>query len=429
MKKILLTCLLFTGTIAFSQSKGFKKFTKDFVTQYQSLNIPGLELSYIANLENIKNADSVQLQFLFFSAVQNDLKKFDRSSLNKNEKDEYDLISYEAKLNLERIDLEKKWIAEKQNGISKNGLFTLPNGKQWYAYFLKRWIAAEVLPDEIYAFGVKEVERIKKNIQNIRIKTGMSEKDFYHHLEDSSFFLSNQKDIQAAFENVKETIYKNLSNIFNVQQIPEVKITKGTNEALANTPGYYTGNTFYYNYFNKPYNKRQVDWLFIHEAVPGHHYQSSIARQVKQSDVHKLFYYLGFSEGWGAYAEELGKGIGVYKTIYDELGKYEWDIVRAVRVPLDVALNYYGWSDEQALAFWKKNITGQDMIAMREIARMRRWPAQVITYKYGAAQIMQWKEELKNRQKEKFDIRAFHDKVLNNGSLPFFIVKRNVLGE
>jgi uncharacterized protein (DUF885 family) len=178
--------------------------------------------------------------------------------------------------------------------------------------------------------------------------------------------------------------------------------------------------------FDKPYNRRQVDWLFIHEAVPGHHYQSSIAAATKLSPVQELFFYYGFVEGWGAYAEYLGKELGAYQTPYDELGKWEWDLVRSVRVPLDVGLNYYGLTDEQALDFWKKNIRGQDDIAMREIARMRRWPAQVVTYKYGAAQIMNWKAGLQKKEGSHFDIKAFHDRVLNHGSLPLFMAKENV---
>jgi uncharacterized protein (DUF885 family) len=97
-------------------------------------------------------------------------------------------------------------------------------------------------------------------------------------------------------------------------------------------------------------------------------------------------------------------------------------------VPLDVGINYYGWTDEQALAYWKKNIRNQDDIAMREIARVKRWPAQVVTYKYGAAQIMEWKAILQKRQGAKFNIRNFHDRVLMHGSLPLFMVKKNVLG-
>jgi uncharacterized protein (DUF885 family) len=196
---------------------------------------------------------------------------------------------------------------------------------------------------------------------------------------------------------------------------------------MAQTPGYYNNKAFYYNLFGKPYNKRQVDWLFLHEAVPGHHYKSSINSDVKQSAVQQLFYFLGLEEGWGAYVEELGKDVGVYKTPYDEFGKWEWDIVRSVRVPMDIGLNYYGWTDEQALAFWKKNIKNQDDIAMREIARVKRWPAQCITYKYGAGQIMQWKQILQKREGVKFNFKTFHDRILNLGSLPVFMVGESVL--
>jgi uncharacterized protein (DUF885 family) len=112
--------------------------------------------------------------------------------------------------------------------------------------------------------------------------------------------------------------------------------------------------------------------------------------------------------------------------VYDELGRWEWDIVRSVRVPMDVGLNYYGWTDQQALLFWKKNIRGQDNIAMREIARLRRWPAQCITYKYGASQILGWKNTLQKKKGKAFDIRKFHDSILNNGSLPLFMVRENV---
>ncbi len=169
-----------------------------------------------------------------------------------------------------------------------------------------------------------------------------------------------------------------------------------------------------------------MDWLFIHEAVPGHHYQNGINARAKATPVQQLFFYIGFAEGWAAYAEELGKDLDVYQTPYDELGKWEWDIVRSVRVPMDIGLNYYGWTDQQALDFWKKHIRNQNEIAMREINRLKRWPAQAITYKYGALQIMAWKAALQKRQGDKFEIRNFHDRVLNSGSLPLFIVKENV---
>lgn len=408
--------------------QGFDGFTKQFVTTYKSFNIPGLALSYVENLNNLPAEAGVTKQEAFFKQVLGKLALYTKAQLTKQQQVDYDLIQYEGTLTLEKLALSKSWLKIKPASMPATGLYTIPQGKEWYAWFLKTWVAADVTPDEIYQFGLKEVERVKKHIEDIRLQTGLSEDAFYTHLNDSIFFVTSPAAIQQAFEDTKRTVLQNMHNVFNVRQVQDVAIARGSNSALAQTPGYYNDNTFYYNLFGKPYNRRQFDWLFIHEAVPGHHYQSSIAAQVKQSAVQQLFYYLGFSEGWAAYVEELGKQLGVYKTPYDELGKWEWDIVRSVRVPLDVGINYYGWTDEQALTFWKKNIRGQDEIAMREIARIKRWPAQVVSYKYGAYRIMQLKEKLQQEQGHGFDIKVFHDKVLNHGSLPFFIVEKNVTG-
>ena len=423
----LFTCLflLLTFVTAQAQQK-FDDFSKDFVKGYKDLNMPDLELSYVSGLQHIGSPESIQKQEDFFKSVKSHIAAFKLNDLTPEQKTDYQLISYETNLNLERIALEREWLKNKPDTISKKGIITIPNGKAWYAYLLKRWVNDEVTPDQIYQFGLGEVKRVQSHIETVRKETGLSEDEFYKHLNDPSFFISDPKIVQAAFENDKMIIYSNLHKLFSQTKIADLKIERGNAQQLAQTPGYYDNNTFYYNLFDKPYNKRQVDWLFIHEAVPGHHYQSSIVAETKVSDVQNLFFYMGFAEGWGAYAEELGKDLGVYKTPYDELGKWEWDIVRSMRVPLDVGLNYYGWADQQALEFWKKNIRGRDDIAMREIARIRRWPAQVVTYKYGALQILHWRAELQKQQGANFDIRQFHNRVLNHGSLPLFMVKENV---
>jgi uncharacterized protein (DUF885 family) len=412
--------------LTFAQPQKFDEFSKKFVSGYQSLHIPDLDLSYVSGLQHIRSADSIQRQLDFFRSVQKELPSYKTEALNSSQKTDYDLITYETDLNLQRLALEQEWVKNPPAEISTGGIITIPNGKAWYAYLLKRWVSDEVTPDQIYQFGLTEVERVKGHIQNVRKQTGLSEDDFYKHLNDPSFFITDPDEVQRSFEHAKSVVYSNLPKLFSVTKIAGLKIERGESRQLAQTPGYYDNNTFYYNLFDKPYNKRQVDWLFMHEAVPGHHYQASVIAQTKVSDVQQLFFYLGFAEGWGAYTEELGKQLGVYKTPYDELGKWEWDIVRSVRVPLDVGLNYYGWTDQQALDFWKKNIRGQDDIAMREINRIRRWPAQVVTYKYGALQILHWKEALRKKEGKDFNIKDFHDRVLNHGSLPLFMVKQNV---
>jgi len=412
---------------SFRPQPSFNQFTASFVKGYSSLKIPATDMSYVTNLKQIGNAADIRKQTTFFESVKSSLKNFSAKNLNESQKADYELIAYETDLNLERLSLEKQWAANPPKEISANGVYTVPSGKAWYAYFLKNWLSANVTPDEIYKFGLSEVERVKSHIEAIRKQSGLTEDEFYRHLNDKSFFINDPADVLKAFEYTRAVIYSNMGNVFNPHKIQPLKIEQGANQQLAQTPGYYDGNVFYYNQFGKPYNKRQVDWLFIHEAVPGHHYKSCINAAVKQTDVQQLFYFLGLEEGWGAYVEEMGKDLGVYKTPYDELGKWEWDIVRSVRVPMDIGLNYYGWTDAQALAFWKKNIKNQDDIAMREIARVKRWPAQCITYKYGAGQIMQWKEQVKKREGAKFNIKNFHDRILNLGSLPVFMIAERVV--
>ena len=408
------------------QQNSFDNFSASFVKGYQQLNIPELQLGYAENLKQIQSPYNIQKQTDFFKKVKTDLIVYSTKFLTAQQQIDFDLIQYETNLNLERLALEKNWISKKPGAISMNSIYSIPDGKLWYSYFLKKWIGADVNADELYLNGMEEIERVQQQISNIRMQTGLTEDQFYKYLNDTSFFFSNETQVQQAFENTKTVIQKNLPALFSAVNIPAVNIAKGSSETLAQTPGYYNNNTFYFNYFNKPYNKRQVDWLFIHEAIPGHHYQLSIASQIKASAVQQLFHYSGFAEGWAAYTETLGKELGVYQTLYDELGKWEWDLVRTVRVPLDVGINYYGWSDDKALAFWKQYIPNQDDIAMREINRMKRWPAQVITYKYGAAQILKWKEQMQKQQGTAFNIKTFHDKVLAHGSLPFFIVEKNV---
>ena len=412
--------------IAHAQQPDFTTFSNAFVKGYQSLNLPSLQLSYVTNLEHIQSPDGIREQLAFFKEMDSRLKLFRPNQLDSIQRDDYLLARYETELNLERLSLEQQW-TKPATGIPATGLYTLPNSKAWYAYFLKKWVAATVTPDEIYQFGLQEVEKVKQKIAAIQIASGMDEASFYKHLNDPSFFIQGADNTQHAFENTRQIILNNLPKLFYPTAIPPIAIRKGADEALAQTPGYYSGNTFYFNFFDKPYNNRQVDWLFIHEGIPGHHYQASLAAQANRSPMQQLFYYLGFSEGWAAYTESLGKELGVYKTLYDELGKWEWDLVRSVRVPLDVGLNYYGWTDEQAMTFWKEHIRNQDDIALREITRMKRWPAQVVTYKYGAAQIEKWKTTLQHHHQ--FDIKRFHQQLLEKGSLPLFMVAKHVLGE
>ncbi len=415
--------LLFLCSILIAQTKtnaSFTDFTKQFIKQYTEQGIRPLQISYVANLEGIKTHEQLEQQTFFFKQVKAKLQQYDSNSLSKSQILEYKLIAYETNLNLHRISLEKNWRLNANTAINNNGIYHQSNGKQWYAYLLKRWVDNTVTPDAMFQFGLDEIEKVKASMLKIRLSSGLKSKDFEAKLSEPSFFLNNSNAIENKYNTIKKLAQEKVADYFPyTNDIRKVDIAKGTNESLAHVPAFYNNSTFYFNHFGDPYNIRQMAWTYMHEGVPGHHYQAMITQKVKRSPVQDLFFYYGFVEGWAAYIEQYGKQIGVYNSIYDEYGKWEWDLIRSVRVSLDVGLNYYGWTDEKALKFWQKHIQNQDDIAQREISRMKRWPAQVITYKYGAKVI----NELKRNIKAPPDLKIFHEQILQHGDIPLSVLK------
>ncbi|MCB0383239.1 MAG: DUF885 domain-containing protein [Psychroserpens sp.] len=399
-----------------AQDINFDAIRIDFVKRYTELEIPFLQIDYTQNIQAIKGADSIKIQVDFFQEFKEKLADIEAKALSEYQELDFNIMRYEVDMNLERLELERQWDSTTLLDNS-NSIVTIPNGKKWYAYLLKRWVNDLVTPDEIFQFGLTEIEKVKTEMKAIQVKSGLSKEEFTAYLKDSSFYFNNFKDVQKAFEDAKQTVAKNSPRIFPfIDQIPDVGIAQGTNPSLAHVPAYYNDRTFFFNYFDKPYNKRQIGWIYIHEGIPGHHYQGMVNDIIKRTAIQELFWYSGFVEGWGAYVEYLSDELGVYKTIYDEYGKWEWDLIRSVRVALDIGINYYGWSDRKSISFWKEHISDQDDIGWREIARMKRWPAQVITYKYGSDKFLKLLN--KSRMKEDFEYKNFHKELLKYGDIP-----------
>lgn len=409
-------------------------FETSFVKDFRRLHIADLQIYYIDNLKLIQSKRNIEKQERVLSKYKNALQSIDKASLTKVQQLDYALASYEIDLHLERVALEKKWLAVEPKRIPEEGLQYVPMGKKWYAYFLKKWVDAEVTPDALFEFGLSEIKRAKAAMKAIQEASGLDSLAYEKHIQDASFFYNDVATVQQSFEAYKKAVLPKLIGAFpKVDQLPDVNITQGKNRVYAQVPAYYAEarNTFYYNYFDKPFNKRQVAWIYLHEAIPGHHYQIKYENELEKSAIRNLFYHNGYREGWAAYVEELGNDFNAYETIYDELGKWEWDIIRSVRVAMDVGLNYYGWSDSKALEFWQQHIQGQDDIAQREIGRMKRWPAQVITYKYGASKILKWKANIEKTlsSNEKFPWLDFHTKILEHGALPFSVMEAEIFGD
>ena len=175
-------------------------------------------------------------------------------------------------------------------------------------------------------------------------------------------------------------------------------------------------------FYNEQFNRRTIEWVYMHEAIPGHHLQSSFA---KLNELQETFLYPGNFEGWACYVEYFGKQLGLFQDIYTELGKWEWDLVRSARLVLDVGIHYYGWSQEKALQYWKQTIPNQLDIAEREITRVTNWPCQALSYKIGADYIFKLRAQWINDTKHESNAQ-FHNWYLSNSNRPLVILKNHL---
>lgn len=430
-RTLLILSIYFVSTLNIeAQNQDFTKLMIEYKKDYNNLGLPEFKINYKENLESIQVWDSVLIREAKLMKMVDKIKTIDRYSLTKNDRISFELMRYQINLTSERISLEKKWLKQKPDLIPENGVYNLHIGKAWYKYLIHQWVDLKAEPEKLFEFGKQEVDRVKAKITALKGRSGLSNDAFEKHINDDSFFYNSPKEVQAAFERKKQQLIESLKSDFPfMENLPDHSIKQFKEDTKIQTPAFYRNDekTFYYNFFNRSFNKRQIGWIYLHEAVPGHHYQIQITKKLKRSLIQKMFNYSGYREGWAAYVEEIGYEIGAYENIYDELGKYEWDLIRSVRVVLDVGMNYYGWDNKKALAYWQEHIKNQDDIAQREIKRMRTWPAQVITYKYGADKILKWRELLE--QKPNFDVKAFHKLVLENGDIPFSVLEPFILNE
>jgi len=390
-----------------------KDLMENYAVGYDTLSIPILDLSYQSNLKAMAFPDTLNRQEVFFQQYQKDLAEIDPTYLPENLLQDYELLGLEISLQLERIALERNHQSNYKNRpISEEGIYFVPNGKEWYRYYLKRWLMADVEPEEIIEFGTKKIQAVQRDIQKLQRDLGFRTDTiaFYEHLNEPLFKERSRRKIQRLFETRQEIVKKNLDVCFENTSIASPNIDRGEDPKLKELPAYYNyeKETFYFN---------QVDLLYLHEAIPGRHYLMKIKELFKDS-VPAFYQHLPqdiYSEGWAAYVDDLGEEMGLYRTLYDLMGKHEWNLVRSVCVVLDVGLNYQGWSDKKALAFWKTNINNQEDIALQEINRIRRWPVQVITYKYGAARILDKRRAKK--LKGGFNLKEFHQEILSKGGI------------
>lgn len=314
-----------------------------------------------------------------------------------------------------------------------------PDGKAYYANRAKHYTTTDLSPKAIHEIGLEEVARIRAEMEQIITQLGFegSFADFIQFLRtDPQFYAKTPEELIKQASYIAKQMDAKLPALFEtlprtpygVAPVPDSiapKYTTGRYIGANNDtqPGYYWVNTY-------ALDKRPLyalPALTLHEAVPGHHLQISLAKEMDDlPSVRRNTYISAFGEGWGLYSEFLGIEAGIYKTEYDHFGRLSYEMWRACRLVVDTGMHMFDWTRDEALAFMSQNTALSEHNIRTEVDRYISWPAQALSYKIGEIKIRQLRQQAEAQLGADFDIRAFHSAVLEHGSVPLFVLEENI---
>lgn len=320
------------------------------------------------------------------------------------------------------------------------GIWQLPEGEKLYALRCREFTTTELTPDEIHNIGLSEVQRIRKAMQSIIEEVGF-EGSFAEFLEflrtDPQFYFTNEDDLLRGYLAVCKRIDPQLVKLFKklprvpygIEPIP-AQLAPDTTTAYYRPPapdGSRAGTYFVNLYRPEVRPIYEIEALSLHESVPGHHLQISLAQELDNLPQFRRFGgYTAFIEGWGLYAESLGGELGLYQNPYSRFGQLTYEMWRAVRLVVDTGMHHKQWSRDTAIRFFAENTAKSLHDIENEIDRYITWPGQALAYKIGELKIQELRSRCEQQLGEKFDIRDFHDVVLRNGAVTLDILEDQV---
>ena len=315
------------------------------------------------------------------------------------------------------------------------GIKDIPNGKKYYEYLAKYYTTTNLTPDEIHTIGLNEIDRIRSEMEQI-IKDLDWDGDFLSFLNylrtSPRFYYDNAEDLFNAYLIMSKTIDPLLPKIFKVfPRAPYGVIPIPDETAPFTTTAYYNSPSpgrpgYFYANLYKPESrpKYEIPVLTVHEAVPGHHFQISIAQELENVPTFRKYQGItAFVEGWGLYSEGLGEFIGIYDDPYDKFGQLTYDMWRAIRLVVDTGMHYMDWTREDAINLFIENSAKSKLDIENEVDRYIAWPGQALAYKIGQLKILELRNKAENMLGDKYDIKDFHHEVLKRGSLPLELLE------
>lgn len=390
----------------------------------------------IAQIDNILNSNIEDNPYLkiFINA--------DKSFFTKGEKEDLIIRATE----LIRVDIIPAYV--ELNNFLKNiylpnsresiGLSDMPDGAAWYEYAARYHTTTNLTPDEIHNIGLKEVKRIRDEMEQIinNLQWDGDFKSFLNYLRTSPrFYYDNPDDLLNAYLIMAKSIDPLLPKIFKVfPRAPYGVIPIPAESAPFTTTAYYNSPAkgrpgYFYANLYKPESrpKYEIPVLTVHEAVPGHHFQISIAQELENVPTFRKYQsFTAFVEGWGLYSEELGEFMNLYDDPYDKFGQLTYDMWRAIRLVVDTGMHYKDWSRQDAIDLFIENTAKSKLDIENEVDRYIAWPGQALAYKIGQLKILELRNKAELELGDKYDIKDFHHEVLKRGSLPLDILEEYI---
>ena len=320
------------------------------------------------------------------------------------------------------------------------GLYALPNGVSWYEFMVRLRTTTDMTPEEIHQTGLDEVARIHGEMHGVMEEVGFEGdlKEFFEYMNsDPQFFFDEREQFIQGYRDMSDHISELSTQLFEIfpETGFEVRAVEPFREKSAAGGSYQAGTPdgtragiFYANAYDLSARPNwAMESLFLHEAIPGHHFQIMIQRENEDLPEFRRFgRFTAFSEGWGLYAESLGKEIGVYTDPYQYFGGLNAELWRSIRLVVDTGIHAKGWSRQQVLDYMYENSAVAEARAVAEAERFMAIPGQALAYKIGQLKIREIRDNAEARLGDRFDVKAFHTEVLRDGPMPLSMLDAKI---
>jgi len=324
---------------------------------------------------------------------------------------------------------------------TSTGISAVKGGDKYYRYLVRYWTTTNEAPEDIYNTGLSEVKRIRGIMDSVKNAVGFKGdlNAFFNYMRtDKKFFpYKTPEDVLNAFRAIKDRVEPHLKNYFGIApkskfEIRQTEAFRAASSSIEYNPGTADGTRpgiFYIPIVDatKFNTTSGMESTFLHEAIPGHHYQISLQMENKNLPKFRRYSWYGaYGEGWALYCESMGKELGLYTDPYQYMGALGDDIHRAIRLVVDVAMHTKGMTREEAIKFSLENEPYAEEAATAEIERYMAIPAQALSYKIGALKIKELRNKYQQELGNKFSLSAFHDEYLKDGCMPLEIVEKKM---